>query len=261
MKVYISADAKEMGTAAGNAAADIIAATIKNNGYANILLATGASQFDTLNQLIARTDIQWVKVTAFHLDEYIGLPSDHKASFRKYLKDRFLSKVPHLKAAFLINGEEDPEKERQRLSDIISAHPIDVALIGIGENCHLAFNDPPADFDTDEPYIIINALDEECRRQQVKEGWFDNISDVPARAISMSVKQVMRSKHIIASVPDLRKAKALKNCLEHTVSNVYPASILQNHPDCNLYLDEPSASLLSDNISYYRNGNNEKLGA
>jgi glucosamine-6-phosphate deaminase len=261
MKVYIRANAKEMGIAAGNTATDMISETIKNNGYANILLATGASQFETLNQLIIRTDVQWDKVTVFHLDEYIGLPSDHKASFRKYLKDRFLSKVPYLKASYLINGEEEPEKERQRLSDIITAHPIDVALIGIGENCHLAFNDPPADFDTDEPYIIINALDEECRRQQVNEGWFDHISDVPVRAISMSVKQVMRSKHIIASVPDLRKAKAVKNCLEHTVSNVYPASILQNHPDCNLYLDEPSASLLSDDISYYRNGINERPGS
>jgi glucosamine-6-phosphate deaminase len=260
MKVFIGANANETGVAAGNAAADLIAAAIKKKGAANILLATGASQFETLSQLLTRNDIEWDKVTVFHLDEYINLPATHKASFRKYLKERFLDKVPGLKKSYLIDGEADPEMERKRLSDIILKHPIDVALIGIGENCHLAFNDPPADFDTDEPYIIIESLDEGCRRQQVNEGWFDTIEDVPGRAISISVKQIMRSRHIICSVPDLRKAQAVKDCLEKPVSNIYPASILRLHLDCNMFLDKPAASLLSHDGAYYEH-NTEKANS
>ena len=245
MKVYVGENAQQAGKAAGDEAADLITAAIAGKGFANILLATGASQFETLKQLISRTDIEWGKVTAFHLDEYIDLPVSHKASFRKYLKERFLDKVAPLKAAYLINGEADPETERRRLGELISRHPIDVALIGIGENCHLAFNDPPADFDTEDAYIIISDLDEDCRMQQVNEGWFNNLAEVPPKAISISVSQIMRSEHIICSVPDLRKAQAVKDCLEKAVSNIYPASILQGHADCRLFLDNASASLLS----------------
>ena len=184
----------------------------------------------------------------FHLDEYIGLPITANASFRKYLKERFIEKVPPLKAAHLINGEADADKECERLGDLIRKHPIDVALVGIGENGHLAFNDPPADFETEEPYIVVE-LDEACRKQQLGEGWFNTLEDVPQQAISMSIKQIMKSKYIICSVPDSRKAIAVKNTLTQPVSNFYPASILQLHPDCTFYLDQESASMLSDNTA------------
>jgi glucosamine-6-phosphate deaminase len=180
----------------------------------------------------------------FHLDEYIGLPETSLASFRKYLKERFLTKVTPLKAAYLVNGENDPKEECRRLNKLISVHPIDVALVGIGENGHLAFNDPPADFDTDYPYIVVQ-LDAQCRQQQFGEGWFKSIDDVPHQAISMSIKQICKSEHIICSVPDKRKAMAVKNSLEQPVSNTFPASILQQHSDCRFYLDEASASLLT----------------
>lgn len=244
MKISITKDPQELGKAAGSVAADLIRAAILEKGSVNIILATGTSQFATLNQLISQKDIDWSKVSMFHLDEYIGLPMSSPASFRKYLKERFIDKVPGLKAAYLINAERDAKAECNRLNAIIAQHPIDVALVGIGENGHLAFNDPPADFETEEPYIIVN-LDEPCRRQQLGEGWFPTLGDVPKQAISMSIKQIMKSKYIICSVPDSRKALAVKNSLEQDVSNMYPASILQEHPDCTFYLDQPSASLLS----------------
>ena len=251
MKIFIGIDALEAGQAAGNKAADLILDTIRKNGEATILLATGASQFETLRQVIKRTDIPWEKVTAFHLDEYINLPPHHKASFRKYLTERFLDHIPSLKAVHLINGLNDPEDECRRISEVIRKHPVAVALIGIGENAHLAFNDPPADFDIAEPYIIINELDEQCRQQQVNEGWFENITQVPSRAISISVSQIMRAEHIICSVPDQRKAQAVKHSLEKPVSNAYPASILRNHESCFLFLDVSSASQLSHPPDFY----------
>ena len=244
MDISITHNPLELGKAAGSAAAKLIRDAIETNGAANIILATGASQFETLNQLISEKDIDWSKVVMFHLDEYIGLPVTHPASFRKYLQERFLSKVPALKAAFLINGEMDAGNECARLKDLINTHTVDVALVGIGENGHLAFNDPPADFETDEPYIIV-ALDEACRKQQMGEGWFKSADEVPPYAISMSVKQILKSKHIICSVPDSRKATAVKNTVEHPVSNLYPASILQLHANCILYLDKSAAALLS----------------
>jgi glucosamine-6-phosphate deaminase len=243
METSITTNPVELGIKAGKAAAELIRETIAKNGKANIILATGASQFETLNQLV-REDIDWSKVTMFHLDEYIGLPESAPASFRKYLKERFLEKVSPLKDAHLVDGESDPEEECKRLGLIISQNPIDVALVGIGENGHLAFNDPPADFDTHQPYLVVE-LDEQCRNQQFGEGWFDTIDDVPLRAISMSVQQILKSKHIICSVPDSRKAQAVKDSLEQPVSNKYPSSILQLHPDCRFYFDEASAHLLS----------------
>ena len=242
MKIEIYNTPYELGVAAAKHAAQLLHKVIEANGTANIILATGTSQFETLNQLI-NENVDWPKVTMFHLDEYIGLPITHPASFRKYLKERFISKVD-LKQVFLINGEANAEQECKRLSDIIKQHPVDVALVGIGENGHLAFNDPPADFETEEPYIIVE-LDHVCRRQQMNEGWFNSIDEVPRRAISMSVKQIMKSKNIICSVPDKRKAVAVKNCLKNPVSNLYPASILQTHNNCIVYLDKDAASLLS----------------
>jgi glucosamine-6-phosphate deaminase len=248
MNIQISEDAKALGKKAGADAAQAIRDAIASTGKANIILATGTSQFETLKQLIAE-DIDWSKVVMFHLDEYIDLPVTHPASFRKYLQEKFIAHVSPLKAANLVNGEADPEEECSRLGTLISAHPIDVALVGIGENGHLAFNDPPADFTTERPYIIVN-LDEPCRRQQLGEGWFKSLDEVPPRAISMSVKQIMKSKIIICSVPDSRKALAVKNSVEQKISNLYPASILQSHTDCRLYLDKNSAAQLSKSSSY-----------
>lgn len=244
MNIKIFPNAKELGISAGIAAAQLIRLAIAEKGTAHIIMATGASQFDTINQLISEKDIDWSKVIMFHLDEYIGLPVTHPASFRNYLQERFLGKLPSLKSSYLINGEPDARNECDRLNDLISQHIIDVALVGIGENGHLAFNDPPADFDTEQPYIIV-ALDEACRQQQLGEGWFKTIEEVPSHAISMSVQQILKSTHIICSVPDSRKATAVKNTTEQVVSKLYPASILQLHPNCNLYLDKASAALLS----------------
>lgn len=243
MHIFTLKNPAELGEAAGKAAADLITQSIEAKGEAHIILATGTSQFETLKQLI-REDIDWGKVTMFHLDEYIGMPVTHPASFRKYLQERFLNNVPPLKAVYLINGEGDPEAERQRLGEQIRQHPIDVALVGIGENGHLAFNDPPADFETEEPYLVVD-LDTQCRKQQLGEGWFKRLEEVPHQAISMSVKQIMQSKHILCSVPDARKAQAVKDSLEREVSNLFPASILQRHPKCSFYLDEASAALLT----------------
>lgn len=244
MKVITSNSNQELGNAAGKAAAALIRETIKEKGSANIILATGTSQFETIRQLLEEEGIDWSKVTMFHLDEYIGLPITHPASFRKYLQERFINKVPALKAAHLINGEADPEEERKRVGKLIADYPIDVALVGIGENGHLAFNDPPADFDTKEPYLVVN-LDTACRQQQMNEGWFGSLEEVPAQAISMSVHQILLSKHIICSVPGERKAQAVKDSLEQEVSNRYPASILQTHADCVFYLDADSAAKLA----------------
>jgi glucosamine-6-phosphate deaminase len=245
MNIQIFESSAELGKAAGVKASALIKEAITNNGSANIILATGMSQFNVFNYLIAQKDIDWSKVAMFHLDEYIDLPETHPASFRKYLKERFIEKVGSLKASHLINGENDPKEECKRLNKLIKQYPIDVALVGIGENGHLAFNDPPADFDTEEPYIIVN-LDDPCRMQQLGEGWFNSLEEIPTQAISMSIKQILKSKNIICSVPDARKAVAVKNTLEQEVSNIYPASILQTHGNCYCYLDIASASLLTN---------------
>ncbi len=241
--ISVAESEKDLGQKSGQLAASLIKGTIEKSGGANIILATGSSQFETLNTLIQDKNIEWSKVTMFHLDEYIGLPLSHKASFRKYLKERFLEKVPALKQVNLIDGETDPQKECTRLSELIQNSPIDVALVGIGENGHLAFNDPPADFDIKTPYIIVN-LDHACRQQQVNEAWFSSVESVPEQAISMSIQQILLSKHIICSVPGPRKAKAVKECIEGDVSNLHPASILQRHPSCHFFLDQDSAVLL-----------------
>ncbi len=246
LKVYHTEDPVSLGLMAGAHAAAVLKQVIKEQGKASIILATGTSQFETLNRLIAEPDIEWHKVTMFHLDEYIGLPITAQASFRKYLKERFLEKVPALAAVHLINGENDPVAECERLNQILSKHTIDLALVGIGENGHLAFNDPPADFLITDPYIVV-ALDEACRKQQFNEGWFATMEQVPRQAISMSIQQIMKAKEIICSVPDNRKAAAVRNCLEEPVSTLFPASILQSHAHCSIYLDREAASLLEKN--------------
>jgi glucosamine-6-phosphate deaminase len=232
-----------MGAAAAERAAELLRGAIAARGAANLILATGASQFEMLAHLVT-LDVDWARVTAFHLDEYIGLPLSHPASFRKYLKERFVDQAPGLGQFHFVAGEDDPVHECARLGEIIRRHPIDAACVGIGENGHLAFNDPPADFETEEPYLVVN-LDEACRRQQLGEGWFPSLADVPTQAISMSIRQIMRSRAIVCTVPDARKAAAVQKTVEGAVSPLIPASILQRHPDCRLYLDPPAAGGLT----------------
>ena len=243
MRIIIKEGRAELGKEAGHMAADIIRYAIEKKGEANLTLATGTSQFETLHQL-TKEEIDWSRVTMFHLDEFVGLPETSPASFRRYLKERFIQKVNPLKEMHFVNGEGDPIKECKRLSKIIGNTHIDLALVGIGENGHLGFNDPPADFETEEPFIVVR-LDEKCRQQQFGEGWFKSISDVPCEAITMSVKQIMKAGQIICSVPDSRKAVAVRDCFENPVSNMFPASILRTHSDCICFLDKSSSALLN----------------
>jgi glucosamine-6-phosphate deaminase len=234
---------RELGEAAARDAAEIIQQAIRDREAAYVIAATGMSQFEFLDELMLEP-IDWTKVAFFHLDEYVGLPESHPASFRRYLKERIASRV-HPRAFHFIDGEaHDVHDECRRVGHLITQQTVDVAFVGIGENGHLAFNDPPADFDTDEPYIVVN-LDEACRQQQVGEGWFKSIDEVPARAISMSVKQILRSREILCIVPDQRKAKAVKASVELSVSPMQPASVLQTHERVTLYLDRDSSWLLS----------------
>jgi len=233
-----------MGQAAAGDGAEAIRDALAQRGRANIILATGASQFEMLAALAA-ADVDWPRVTMFHLDEYVAMPITHPASFRKYLRERFVDRLAKPPAAFhYINGEGDCEAECRRLAKLIVTHPIDVAFIGIGENGHLAFNDPPADFEAREPYFIVE-LDEACRRQQLGEGWFGSLDEVPRRAISMSIPQIMKSRKIVCTVPDERKAHAVQRAVEGPVTPDVPASALQKHPDATLYLDKPAASMLA----------------
>jgi glucosamine-6-phosphate deaminase len=245
MKLHLYPTKSALGEAAAAAGAKAIRDAIATKGQAHIIVATGASQFEMLDALVRQPGIDWSKVTGFHLDEYIGMPDSHPASFRRYLRERFTSKLPTIGAFRYVEGDApDLAAEITRIGDLIKANPIDVTFAGIGENGHLAFNDPPADFDVEDPYIVVQ-LDEVCRRQQFGEGWFPTFEDVPQTAISMSVRQIMKSRLIILSVPDARKADAVRKALEGPVSPACPASILQKHPDCHVFLDPASASKLS----------------
>ena len=239
MFVSISKDKYELGKKAAENGSKFIRKALAEKGYANIIVATGASQFEMLSELVKAPDIDWSKVSVFHLDEYVGLPEDHPAGFRKYLRERFIAKLPTAPKKFYPVSKEGMAE----LGAILKKTTIDVAFVGIGENGHLAFNDPPADFDSDEAYLIIE-LDEKCRRQQLGEGWFKTFEEVPTHAVSMAIKQIMMSKAIICSVPDARKAEAVAGALEGPLSNLCPSSIMQMHPECWLYLDPDSAKLL-----------------
>lgn len=243
MHVRVCVDAIDLGQQAANATAEIIKKAIAERGESTIVVATGASQFETLAALVAISGIDWAKVTAFHLDEYVGLDRAHSASFCAYLQKRFVGLVDIGKFQFIDGEAADPAEECRRLNESISTCNIDVALVGIGENGHIAFNDPPADFDSESPYHVV-ALDEACRLQQVGEGWFGRIQDVPTHAISMSVKQIMKSANIICSVPDARKADAVLNTIRGDVTPKVPASILQSHEATSIFLDPDSASRL-----------------
>lgn len=244
MNVKIMPDKSQMGKAAAAAGAEHIRRAIAARGAANIIVATGASQFEMLAALVAEPNINWNVVTGFHLDEYVGLPISHPASFRGYLWQRFVSKLPlPMRAFHFLDGGGNPKAECDRVGEIIRNHPIDVAFVGIGENGHLAFNDPPANFETEHPYLVVN-LDDACRRQQLGEGWFPTFDDVPKQAISMSVRQIMKSTAIICTVPDERKAEAVGSSVDGEVTPKVPASILQRHGDCTLFLDTRAASRL-----------------
>lgn len=241
MNIIISADSPELGKRAARLAADILNEAVKLNGEARMVVSTGSSQFDTFQALISE-DIPWQKIEVFHLDEYIGLPVSHPASFRKYLYERFIDLVP-VKRFYSVDVEGDITARVGELAKSIRERPVDLGLIGIGVNGHIAFNDPPADFDTREAYIVVR-LDDECKMQQVNEGWFRTIEDVPGEAVSMSVWQIMQCRTIISCVPHSVKADAVYRTLAGRLSNMVPATMLKEHPDLNLFLDYNSVSKL-----------------
>ena len=244
MKIEVFKTKEACGVAAADRGADILRQTIRVNGRASFIVATGASQFDFIKAMTKKEGIDWRLTTMYHLDEYIGMGADHPASFRRYLKERLVDVVRPVTVHLIQGQADDPAAECRRINHIISQDKIDVAFVGIGENGHLAFNDPPADFDTEVPYIIVE-LDDACRQQQFGEGWFESLEDVPSTAISMSIHQIMKSETIICTVPDKRKAWAVKKCFEGEISPLHPASILRKHPRAFVYLDDDAGSLLT----------------
>jgi glucosamine-6-phosphate deaminase len=240
--VKVFEDKLSLSRAAAEQAASALIRAIHDHNGARIIAATGASQLDFLEALTKNENIDWRRVEMFHLDEYLGLSITHPASFRKYLLDHLIHETGITRYHFL-DGNGDPREVILRTGESLKLAPVDIAFVGIGENGHLAFNDPPADFQTEEPYLIVN-LDEACRRQQVGEGWFKEISEVPRQAISMSVRQIMKAREIIVVVPDARKAQAVKLCFQGEISPLAPASILRTHSNATVYLDKDSASSL-----------------
>lgn len=239
MEIRICKDSKSLGKSAAAHVAQVLKQCIAEQGCARIVLSTGASQFDTISALVEEPGIKWDCVEMFHLDEYVDLPITHMASFRKYLQERFVDKVAPLKAVHFVDGTKEGIAA---LTEELRKKPVDIGLIGIGENGHIAFNDPPADFDTKEAYIIVN-LDDKCKKQQMGEGWFETIDDVPKRAVSMTTYQIMQCKRIVSCVPHTVKAEAIKNTIQaKAVTNMVPATLLKTHPDWILYVDENSAS-------------------
>jgi glucosamine-6-phosphate deaminase len=245
--IKIFDDKSSLAQAAAGQAADALREYIRRQGQARLVAATGSSQFEFLDVLTTAPDIDWSRVELFHLDEYIGLPMSHPASFRKYILDRLIRKTGITKY-HLLDGEGDPRVVAREVSQALASGSVDLLFAGIGENGHLAFNDPPADFQTEEPYLVVE-LDEACRRQQVNEGWFAKLEDVPRKALSMSIRQMLRAKEIIVIAPDTRKAEAVKACVEGEISPIAPCSILREHANVTLYLDKNSAALLSQKTS------------
>lgn len=246
LQIHVEPDKTALGETAARLGAEAIRAALAERGHANIVVATGASQFEMLAALVRQEGIDWSRVTGFHLDEYVSMAETHPASFRRYLKERFLTQLPGLGAFHFIEGDApDTARELDRINALIARHPIDVVFAGIGENAHLAFNDPPADFETAAPFHLVQ-LDERCRRQQFGEGWFPTLDDVPHEAISMTIGQIMKAGLVVLAVPDSRKAEAVRDTIEGPVTPMVPASILRRHPNCHLYLDPQSAALLRD---------------
>ena len=246
LQIKVLADKDCLGRAAADQAASSIRRAIRQRGVARIIAATGASQFEFLDALTAASGIDWHSVEVFHLDEYVGLPITHPASFRKYLLERLINKTGITRYHFL-DGDGDVQRSVAQIGGELRRKPVDLAFVGIGENAHLAFNDPPADFEIDDPYLVVQ-LDQTCRQQQVNEGWFESVADVPTQAISMSVRQILHSREIIVVVPDERKAQAVKNSLEGEITPMVPASVLRRHPNATIYLDKDSAALLTSAV-------------
>ncbi len=246
MKIVIGVDKVDLGEKAAAEAAEKICAAIAAKGEARVIFASAASQFEFIEALLSHREIDWSKVCGFHLDEYVGLGAEHPASFRRFLKERLLAKLPCAMKSFTFVGGDakDCAAECARLEAAVREAPIDLACIGIGENGHIAFNDPPADFETKAAYQVV-ALDEVCRRQQVGEGWYPNLDAVPTHAYSMTVPQILASKAIVVIVPDARKAEAVKHTVEDEISPRVPATALRRHGACTLYLDPPAAALLA----------------
>lgn len=242
IKITVSENAVINGKRSAEKVASLIEEAIKERGKARIVVSTGSSQFEMFEVLIQIKTIEWDKVEMFHLDEYVALPESHIASFRKYLKERFVSRVP-IKKAHFVSGEGNIEDNIAELTKELRSDIIDVGIIGIGENGHIAFNDPPADFDSEEAYKVV-VLDEKCRKQQVGEGWFETIEDVPEKAISMTVREIMKARHIVTVAPHSVKRDAIFNTITKKVNNMVPATILKTHPDWNLFIDDDSASML-----------------
>jgi glucosamine-6-phosphate deaminase len=247
MLLKVFQDKVALSRAAAEQAAVAIRLAIAERGQARIIVATAASQIEFLDALTRASDIDWARLEVFHLDEYIGLPATHPGSFRKMLLEQLIRRTGIVKYHLLDGDAKDPTEVAQRVGRALASAPIDIAFLGVGENGHIAFNDPPADLDTEDPYIIVN-LDEKCRQQQVGEAWFADISEVPKQALSMSARQILKAKEILAVVPDGRKAQAVKLCFEGDISPMAPASILRRHPNATVYLDKNSASLLSSNL-------------
>jgi glucosamine-6-phosphate deaminase len=243
MKIQVFDTKQELGRAAATRAAAAIGEATLRAGEARVIAATGASQFEFLDALTTSRGVDWGRVDMFHLDEYVGVSDSHPASFRRYLRERIVDRVHPRSFELLVGDAADPAAECRRVGALLAQSPIDVAFVGIGENGHLAFNDPPADFVTEEPYLVVE-LDEACRRQQLGEGWFASLDDVPRRALSMSIRQILKAREILCIVPDARKAKAVSECLEGAVSPLHPSSILQSHPATTIYLDRDSGALL-----------------
>lgn len=239
MEIRICKNSEELGKSAAKYVAEVLKGCIAEKGSARIVLSTGASQFDTIKALVKEPGIKWDCVEMFHLDEYVDLPITHVASFRKYLQERFVDKVGALKAVHFVDGTREGIA---KLTEEIRKEPIDIGLIGIGENGHIAFNDPPADFDTKEAYIVVD-LDERCKKQQMGEGWFATLEDVPNQAVSMTTYQIMQCKVIVSCVPHAVKAEAIENTIKaEATTNMVPATLLKEHENFILYLDENSAS-------------------
>ncbi len=243
MQLKIYDDKQSLSQAAARQAATAIRKAVLDHGRARVVAATAASQIAFLEALTQEPGIDWTRVELFHLDEYVGLPMTHPGSFRKMLLENLIQKTG-IENYHLLDGDGDLAEVLERVGQAIASAPIDIAFLGVGENGHLAFNDPPADFEIEDPYLIVN-LDEACRQQQVGEAWFSDISQVPKQAISMSVRQILKAKELLAVVPDTRKAQAVRACFEGEISAMTPASILRTHPDATIYLDKNSASLLS----------------
>lgn len=244
IKTVIAQDRTELGRFVGEQAAEVLRTSLETRDECNLVIATGSSQFEALEALVQQPGIEWERVNGFHLDEYLGIPRTHSASFCGYLAQRFVERVP-LKSFFYLDGEKEPSSLLAEANQNLAGKTIDLLLCGIGENGHLAFNDPPADFEADSPYLLVD-LDEPCRKQQVGEGWFDSLDQVPLRAISMSIPQILAANKILCAVPDRRKAEAVRATLEDEISPQVPASALRNHADTMLILDTSSSSRLSD---------------